>query len=81
MCSCSRSVPSSICRRLLLTARVTRSSTVYAVVNFEGTHEIPRIAEPLWLALKANVEFIPAMAQDDFAKAAPLIEQAAKKYR
>jgi hypothetical protein len=27
------------------------------------------------------VEFIPVMAQDDFARAAPLIEQAAKKYR
>ena len=55
--------------------------TVYAVVNLEATHEIPRIAEPFWLALKANVEFIPVMAQDDFAEAAPLIEQAAKKYR
>jgi hypothetical protein len=37
-------------------------------------------AKPFWLALKANVEIIPAMAQDDFAQAAPLIEQAAKKY-
>jgi hypothetical protein len=55
--------------------------TVYAVVNLQDTHEIPRIAEPFWLALKANVEIIPAMAQDDFAQAAPLIEQAAKKYR
>jgi hypothetical protein len=55
--------------------------TVYAVVNFEGTHELPRIAEPFWLALKATVEFIPVMTQDDFAQAAPLIEQAAKKYR
>jgi hypothetical protein len=37
-------------------------------------------AKPFWLALKANVGIIPAMAQDDFAQAAPLIEQAAKKY-
>ena len=55
--------------------------TVYAVVNFEGTHEIPRIAEPFWLSLNANVEMIPVMAQDDFAQAAQFIEQAAKKYR
>ena len=54
--------------------------TVYAVVNFEGTHEIPRIAEPFWLALNANLEIIPVMAQDDFAQAAPFIERAAKKY-
>jgi hypothetical protein len=35
----------------------------------------------LWLALEANVEIIPAMAQDAFARAAPVIEQTAEKYR
>jgi hypothetical protein len=51
------------------------------LINLEATHEIPRIAEPFWLALKATVEIIPVMAQDDFAQAAQFIEQAAKKYR
>jgi hypothetical protein len=46
----------------------------------EDAHEIPRVAEPFWLALRANVEIIPEMAQDDFAQAAPVIEQAAAKY-
>lgn len=55
--------------------------TVYIVVSFAETHELPRIAEPLWLALQADVEFIPAMAQEDFEQAAPYIEAAAKKYR
>jgi hypothetical protein len=31
--------------------------------------------------LHGGWQIIPAMAQGDFAKAAPLIEQAAKKYR
>jgi len=53
---------------------------VYAIVNLEGAHEIPRIAEPLWLALNADVEFIPVMTQDDFAQAAQFIDQAGKKY-
>lgn len=55
--------------------------TVYFVVNVAETHELPRVAEPLWLALHADVEFIPAMAQEDFEQAAPYIEGAVKKYQ
>ena len=54
--------------------------TIYAVVDLADSSELPRIVEPLWLALKADVEVIPIMDQADFGKAAAHIEQAAKKY-
>lgn len=54
--------------------------TVYFVVSVGETHQIPAIAEPLWLSWKAHVEFIPAMNQDEFARARPAIERAARKY-
>jgi len=54
--------------------------TLYLVVELPDSSRIPAIAEPLWLALKANVEFIPAMSEKEFSKAGPHIERAAKKY-
>ena len=53
--------------------------TIYFVVNIDGPR-IPAVGEPLWLSLKANVEFIPIMTQEEFAKAAKHVEQAVKKY-
>jgi len=54
--------------------------TLYAVVNVEGAHELPRVAEPFWLGLRADVEFTPAMTREDFTKATTHIEAAARKY-
>ena len=54
--------------------------TLYFVVNVDATHDLPRFAEPLWQAFSADVEMIPAMSQEDFAKAGPIIEQTVKKY-
>jgi hypothetical protein len=54
--------------------------TMFAIVNVEGAHEFPRIAEACWMALEANVEFIPVMTKEDFAKASPAIDAAGKKY-
>ena len=54
--------------------------TIYLVVNVSEASQTPAIAEPLWLSLKADVDFIPLMDQADMAKAAPAIAQAAKKY-
>lgn len=54
---------------------------VYMIVNLEGAHEIPRIAEPLWLAFNAAIEFVPVMTQEDFGQAAQFIDQAGKKYQ
>jgi hypothetical protein len=54
--------------------------TVYLVANVDGAHQLPAIAEPLWLSLNADVEFLPIMEQADLQRAAPVIEQMAKKY-
>jgi hypothetical protein len=54
--------------------------TIYAIVTLADGHEIPRVAEPFWLAFSASVEVIPVLGQEDFGQAAPAIEAAAKKY-
>ena len=54
--------------------------TIYLIVRSLEAPQIPSVAEPLWLSLKADVEFIPVMDQADMAKATPSITQAAKKY-
>ena len=53
---------------------------MYLIVQMADASQFPSLAEPLWLSLKANVEFIPLMNQADMAKATPSIIQAAKKY-
>jgi len=42
--------------------------------------EIPRIAEPWFLAFNAKVSFRPVMNPQDLAKAGPAIDKAAKTY-
>jgi hypothetical protein len=54
--------------------------TIYLVVTTEESSELPRLAEPLWLWLACDVEFIPAMGQEDFARAATHIKAAVEKY-
>ena len=54
--------------------------TIYFVKNLLDSSGIPAIVEPLFLALKANVELIPVMSEKEFSKAGPQIERAAKKY-
>ena len=54
--------------------------TIYLVVNMSESSQICSVVEPLWLSLKADVEFIPAMDQADMAKATPSILRAVQKY-
>ncbi len=54
--------------------------SLFCIVNVENSYELPRIAEPFWLALKADVDFTPVMNQDDFKKASSYIESAARKF-
>jgi len=54
--------------------------TIFLVVNVKEGSDLPSIAEPLWMSLKANVEFIPVMDQGEFAKAQSHIDRSAKKY-
>jgi hypothetical protein len=42
--------------------------------------DLPRIAEPWFLALNASIEATPAMVAEDLARAAPAIEHAVKRF-
>jgi hypothetical protein len=50
------------------------------VVNLKEPSELPKVAEPFFLALNATVEVLPAMTLEDLMKAGPHIENAIKKY-
>ena len=52
----------------------------YIVVNFDDASKIPAFAEPFFLWLKADIEFIPVMTPEDLMKAGPAIEAATKKW-
>jgi hypothetical protein len=54
--------------------------TLYAFVEVAEASDFVRIAEPFWLSLGCDVDIIPAMTQEDFAKAGPHIAAAAAKY-
>lgn len=50
------------------------------VVNLKDVTEMPRIAEPFFLAFNAAVTFEPAMLPEDLMKAQPHIESAVEKF-
>ena len=52
----------------------------YLVVDMDDASQIPAIAEPLFLWLKADLEFLPVMLPQDLENAGPAIEAAAKKW-
>lgn len=52
----------------------------YIVVNFDDASKIPALAEPLFLWLNADLEFIPVMVPEDLQKAGPSIESAIQKW-
>ncbi len=54
--------------------------TAILIINMKETSDIPRIAEPWFLALNASIEVTPAMVPEDLQKAAPAIEQAVKAF-
>jgi hypothetical protein len=55
-----------------------RTGFIFCDVKDES--RIPAIAEPWFLALKASLEFHPAMNVEDLKKSAPYMEQAVRKY-
>jgi hypothetical protein len=57
-----------------------RRRTGILIIDMKDPSELPRIAEPWFLALNASIEAIPAMIPEDLAKAAPAIEQAVKAF-
>ncbi len=54
--------------------------TGFLFLNLADSSEIPRVAEPWFLALGADVEMRPTMNPEDLAKGAAHIDQAARKY-
>jgi hypothetical protein len=52
----------------------------YIVVNMDEASQMVAMAEPLFLWLKANVEFIPVMLPQDLAKGGPAIGAAVQKW-
>ena len=52
----------------------------YIIVNMNDASEIPAIAEPFFLWLNADIEFMPVMKPEDLAKAGPSIGAAVKKW-
>ena len=50
------------------------------IIDMADASDLPRIAEPWFLALNASIEVTPAMIPEDLEKAAPAIEQAVKAF-
>ena len=52
----------------------------YIVVNMDDASQMVAMAEPLFLWLKANVEFLPVMLPQDLAKGGPAMSAAIQKW-
>lgn len=52
----------------------------YIALNLDDASQMPAIAEPFFLWLKAKVEFLPVMRPEDLAKAGPTIGSAVQKW-
>jgi hypothetical protein len=50
------------------------------IMDITAASDIPRIAEPWFLALEASIEATPAMIPEDLQKAALDVEQAVKAF-
>ncbi len=54
--------------------------TALMVIDLQDASELPRIAEPRFLAFNARVEFKPTMILEDLERAGPSIDQAVATY-
>lgn len=54
--------------------------TAFLFFNMQESSEIPKLAEPWFLALGACIDMRPAMAPEDLAKAGPAFDSVVKKY-
>ncbi|HEX9784921.1 MAG TPA: hypothetical protein VGA56_19605 [Opitutaceae bacterium] len=52
----------------------------YVAVDMKDASELPAIAEPFFLWLKADITALPAMRPEDLAKAGPAIGEAVKRW-
>jgi len=56
------------------------SRGAYIVVNMDNASQMPAIAEPFFLWMNADVDFIPVMTPEDLGKGGHAIEAAVKKW-
>lgn len=54
--------------------------TCMMIIDMTSASDLPRIAEPWFLALNANIEVTPAMVAEDLRNATPAITQAVKEF-
>lgn len=54
--------------------------TAYIFLNMQDASELPKIGEPFFLALGAEIEVTPAMNVDDLGKGMASMESLVKKY-
>jgi hypothetical protein len=54
--------------------------TGYIFFDMQDSSQLPAIAEPFFLAFKAQITVRPAMTVQELAKAGPSIEKAVKQY-
>jgi len=54
--------------------------TAMLILNMDDPSELPKIAEPWFLAFNASIEATPAMVAEDLQKAGPAIDKAVKNY-
>lgn len=52
----------------------------YIVVNMSDASEIPALAEPFFLWLDADIDWIPVMKPEELGKAGPAIGAVVKKW-
>ncbi|MGH7046548.1 MAG: DUF3303 family protein [Stellaceae bacterium] len=50
------------------------------IVDLEDAADLPRVAEPWFLALNAGIEVTPAMIAEDLQRAAPSIAEAVRTF-
>ena len=54
--------------------------TAILIMEMKDASDIPRIAEPWFLALNASIEVTPVMVPEDLQKAGPAIAEAVKTH-
>jgi hypothetical protein len=55
--------------------------SIYAVCDLASGVDIPRVAEPLWLAFNASVEITPLITMEEMQQVGASIGEATQKYR
>ncbi len=54
--------------------------TTIMIIDLADASDLPRVAEPWFLAFDASIDATPVMLPEDLAKAGPAIESAVKKF-